>query len=185
MARTDAELVAEALTGNQSAYREIVDRHGRSVFNLASRLLRGDHAAAEDIAQETFLKAFQRLGSFDRQRRLAPWLLRIAHNRTIDVLRQAQLPTAPLDDQLPVPGAGADGPGVDLERSELRRALEHAIDRLRPGYQADIVLRYQEDLSYAEVAHVMGVPEGTAKTYVRRARRELAEVLAKAGYGPS
>ena len=74
-----------------------------------------------------------------------------------------------------------DRPGTELELTELRRVL----DRLRPAYKAAIVLRYQEALSYADLAHVLGVPEGTAKTYVRRGRRELAELLANAGYGPS
>ena len=75
-----------------------------------------------------------------------------------------------------------DRPGTELELTELRRVL----DRLRPAYKVAIVLRYQEALSYADLAHVLvGVPEGTAKTYVRRGRRELAELLANAGYGPS
>ena len=184
MAGTDAQLVRQALQGDQSAYREIVDRHGRSVFNLACRLLR-DRAVAEDVTQDTFLKAFQRLASFDLERRLAPWLLRIAHNRAVDVLRGSKPPTTPLDEESLASTTVADRPGAELERSELRRVLDQALDRLRPAYKAAIVLRYQEALSYADLALVLGVPEGTAKTYVRRGRRELAELLANAGYGPS
>ena len=100
------------------------------------------------------------------------------------MLRGSKPPTTPLDEESLASTMVADRPGAELERTELRRVLDQALDRLRPEYKAAIVLRYQEALSYADLAHVLGVPEGTAKTYVRRARRELAELLANAGYGP-
>ena len=80
-------------------------------------------------------------------------------------------------DQAEVVSADDPGPADALEQSELKHILQRGLDQLRPAYRAALVLRYQEGLGYAELSLVMGVPEGTAKTYVHRARRELAEVL--------
>ena len=180
MSQTDTELVRAALSGNQDACRALVARHQHAVYNLALRLLR-DPAAAEDVAQDTFLKTFQRLHTFDTSRRLTPWLLRIAHNTAIDVLRRRVPPAASLLND-PVDGSASTAAEADLERRELRDALSDGIGALRPQYRAAIVLRYQHELSYAEVADVMGVPVGTAKTYVHRARRDLAERLRTGGW---
>ena len=159
-----------------------MERHKHAVFNLALRLLR-DPAGAEDVAQDTFVKVFRRLDTYDATRRFVPWLLRIAHNTAIDSLRRAHAPWARLDDNHIDLATATPGPAARLERLEARDAVATALDRLRPEYRAAITLRYQEELSYAEVAQVMGVPEGTAKTYVRRARRELAGILAADGWG--
>ena len=187
VAETDAELVRRARTLDertaQAAYRTLVDRHGRAVYNLTYRLL-GNTADAEDISQESFLKAFQRLETFDLNRPFAPWLLRIAHNTAIDALRRAP-PTERNLEQADVVVTNDPGPSDALERAELRTLLERGLDRVRPAYRAALVLRYQEGLGYADMSLVMGVPEGTAKTYVHRARRELADVLRAEGLVPA
>ena len=181
MAQTDADLVREALDGAQAAFHELVDRHQRAVFNLALRLLR-DEGAAEDVTQETFLKAFQRLSSFDTTRRLAPWLLRIAHNTAIDTWRRAGPPVGPLGADVADRLDHTRGPTAGVDQADLRRALGRALEQLRQEYRAAVMLRYHEGLSYADIAHVMGIPEGTAKTYVHRARRQLANLLTEGGW---
>jgi RNA polymerase sigma-70 factor (ECF subfamily) len=159
------------------------------VINFIARVT-GDRAGAEDLAQETFIKAFRSLHTFDTTRRFSSWLLRIAHNTAVDAMRRSRLDTVPLApareglDQSrfePAAPTAAD----PVEQRDLGRALDDALRRVRPEYRAAIVLRYHESLSYDEIAAVMQIPEATARTYVHRARKELAGLLAQRGWTPS
>ena len=183
----EARLVSEALGGSQSAFEQIVRRYQRPVLSLIARMT-GDRALAEDLAQETFVKAFRHLKRFDRSRRFSSWLFRIAHNTTLDTLRKVRPQVLALE-------ASGDGdpqrevaaaPLPDLvEQAALGAALNQALQSLRPEYRAAIALRYDQDLSFDEIGHILGVPEVTARTYVHRARKELARSLALAGWTPS
>lgn len=182
----DARLVSQALSGSESAFEQIVRRYQRPVFGLLYRLT-GDAGLAEDLAQETFVKAFRNLAAFDVTRRLSSWILRIAHNTGIDALRRRRPPLVPLDGdgpgQVPLELPAPD-PGDPLERRALGRALAAAVARLRPEHRAAMALRYDDGLSFAEVARVLGVAEATARSHVHRARKELAAQLAAAGWSP-
>ncbi len=197
MTLTDRDLVVRALGGSQAASREIVSRYQRPVFNLIVRMVR-DRAAAEDLSQETFLKAFARLASYKPQFKLLNWLLKIAHNTVIDYLRQRRplavsLDTPDLERTGEAPALidrAAPDPVRNLARAELARILERALARIRPEYRQVVVLRYHEDLGHEEIAEIMGVPVGTVKSYLHRARGELAghlrgmlpaEILAELG----
>src|SRR5215218_490612 len=92
----DADLVARALSGSQDAFRDLVVRYERPVFALVLRMVR-DHLAAEEIAQETFVKCYGRLSTYDPGRRFSSWLFKIAHNTAIDHLRRGGLETVPLE----------------------------------------------------------------------------------------
>lgn len=177
---SDAQLVATAASGSQPAFQEIVRRYQRPVFNLIARIVR-DPALAEDVAQEAFLKAFRSLASFDRTRRFSSWLFRIANNAALDALRRRRAdPVLQTDAPEPIGPSAAD----QVEARALGAALEQALSAIRPEWRAAVVLRYDEGLSYEEIAEVMGIPEGTAKTFVHRARKQLAERLAAAGWAP-
>lgn len=118
---------------------------------------------------------------FDTGRRLSSWIFRIAHNAALDALRRTR-DDASLDNPGQHP---AVGPAPDpIEAADLAQALGAALDGLRPELRVAIVLRYQEDCSYEEIAEVMGVPEGTAKTFVHRARKQMADALTSAGWRP-
>ncbi|HWP99541.1 MAG TPA: sigma-70 family RNA polymerase sigma factor, partial [Vicinamibacterales bacterium] len=175
----DGRLAALALAGSQAAFRELVRRYERPVLSLVTRLVR-DPALAEDVAQESFLKAFQALASFDARRRFSSWLFRIAHHAALDALRRRRPDAVTLDD--PAAGEPAVEPFDPTDRLALARALDDALGRLRPEHRAALVLRYHEGLSYAEIAEALEIPEGTAKTYVHRARRRMAELLGQAGW---
>jgi RNA polymerase sigma-70 factor, ECF subfamily len=179
--------VAEALAGSQQAFEQIVRRYQRPVLSLLVRLT-GDQALAEDLAQETFVKAFRSLAAFDTTRRLSSWLFRIAHNTGIDALRRTRTARAG-----PAP-ASIDEPGRDLpstpaadpvEQRALGRALQDALARLRPDQRTAVVLRYDEGLPFDEIGRVLGIPETTARSHVHRARKELARLLTEAGWVPS
>ena len=183
---SDGQLVRDALAGELDAYAQLVERYELPVFNVIARLVE-DSGVAEELAQETFLKAFRRLESFDQRRGFSAWLLRIAHNTAVDALRHRRPQKVGID-----PGLGghtrvtaSTEPGLDRQ-TELRllvRALAAALARLRPEHRLALVLRFQEAQTYEQIAYVMGVAEGTAKSHVQRARRRLAEAMRTAGWG--
>jgi RNA polymerase sigma-70 factor (ECF subfamily) len=168
--------VAQALAGSQPAFEQIVRRYQRPLINLIARMT-GDPAGAEDLAQETFVKAFRNLAAFDPTRRFSSWIFRIAHNTALDAIRRARVSPGPLEAD--PPGPQAPDP---VEREALGRALDVALRKLRAEYRTAIVLRYEEGLAYEDVALVMGIPTATARTYVHRGRKELARLLADAGW---
>ncbi|HEY0783573.1 MAG TPA: sigma-70 family RNA polymerase sigma factor [Thermoanaerobaculia bacterium] len=188
----DAELVARALAGSQEAFRHLVTRFERPVYTLVLRMVH-DPASAEDLAQEVFVKAFRRLDSYDPARKLASWLFKIAHNTTIDHLRKSELDVVPLtapeeDDRGDLLAILADSshedPAAAAERRDMARVLSRAIATLRPEYRSTVVMRYVEDLSYQEIAEITGLPLGTVKTNLHRARKELAQAMARLGWAP-
>ena len=181
----EARLVAQALGGSEGAFEQIVRRYERAVLTLLVRLT-GDAGLAEDLAQEAFVKAFRRLNTFDPARRLSSWLLRIAHNTGIDALRRQRLKTVPIDtaapDHQPLDPPAPDLPDP-LERQALASALQSALKALTPDQRSAISLRYDEGLSFADIGHVLGMPEATARSHVHRARKALAAALTAGGYG--
>ena len=188
MAESDAELAGRVLAGSDAAARDLVRRYERPIFNLIVRMVR-DTAAAEDLAQETFVKVFTRLSTYDSGHKFSSWIFKIAHNATVDFLRQPRPPMSSLDDEQESAGkqaldAATPSPLAAAERTELAEALDAAIDRLRPEYRQVVILRYQEEFSYEEIAEVLNLPLGTVKSYLHRARTELAETMRAAGWGP-
>jgi RNA polymerase sigma-70 factor (ECF subfamily) len=148
-----------------------------------------DRALAEDLAQETFVKAFRSLAAFDTTRRLSSWLFRIAHNTAIDALRRARPPVTSTDAGPAASGRPPNDPSAPaepdpVEREALGRALETALAQLRPEHSAAIMLRYEEGLSFDEIGVVLGIPEVTARSHVHRARKELAQLLTASGWAP-
>jgi RNA polymerase sigma-70 factor, ECF subfamily len=183
----EARLVADALGGSQTAFEHIVRRYQRPILSLIVRIT-ADRAQAEDLAQETFVKAFRNLKSFDPTRRLSSWLFRIAHNTALDALRRVRPELVELDglrEGDPQRDPAAPDLPDSLEQAALGAALSAALRELRPGYRAAIALRYEQELSFEEIGHVLGMPEVTARTYVHRARKELAASLSAIGWTPS
>ncbi len=189
--KTDAELVAGALRGSQDAYRELVKRFERPVYSLVLRMVQ-DPAAAEDLAQEVFVKAFRRLDHYDPQWKFSSWLFKIAHNATIDHLRRGTPETVPLEAEEDDKGSlgavladeAAEDPHAAAQRRDLGRALERAISRLRPDYRQAVLMFYAHGASYQDICEVTGLPLGTVKTNLHRARKELAETMTALGWGP-
>jgi RNA polymerase sigma-70 factor, ECF subfamily len=164
-------------------------RYQRPVISLLARLT-GDSALAEDLAQDTFVKAFRHLAAFDATRRLSAWILRIAHNVGVDALRRRRIRVVSID-AAPVPGGAraAEPPAPPMpdpvERHALRDALQSAMATLRPDQREAVVLRYEEGLSFEEIGQILGIPEVTARSHVHRARKELTRLLTAAGWQPS
>lgn len=187
---TDAELVERTLAGFEDGFRTLVARHQSSVYNLLVRMLRNP-ALAEDLAQDTFLKVFSHLRSFDPRFKFSNWILRIAHNAAIDTIRRRGPQESSIDEPKPGEQRRIDEALVDprsddaskrVEQRDLARVLDAALEPLRPEYRQAVVLRYQEDLSYEEIAEITGVPLGTVKSNLHRARAEMAEFLKRHGF---
>jgi len=186
---SDAELAKEALAGSEEASRALVARYATPAVNFVFRFVH-DRALAEDLAQEGFLRAFQRLRTYDPERKFSSWFFQVLRNVTIDYLRLRRPVTTSLDDLTEAGFQGAqadrDSPLPDrvAEQKALSRGMERALARLRPEYREVVVLRYQEELTHPEIAEITGLPSGTVKTYLHRARKELAAILAADGWGP-
>ncbi len=189
---SEAELVARVLAGSQEAFRELVERYQRPVLSVIVRMVR-DSQLAEDLAQEVFLKVYRRLRTFDPQRKLSSWLFKIAHNTTLDHLRRKHVRTIPLEVEREegtvanehLPDLSVESPDTQVHRGDLASALEATIATLRPEYREVVVLRYQEDMSYQEIVEITGLPMGTVKTHLHRARKEMVEKLRAAGWDPA
>jgi RNA polymerase sigma-70 factor (ECF subfamily) len=186
---SDQEVVALARAGRESGYRELLRRYERPVFSLIYRMVR-DRAAAEDLAQETFIKVLNALDTYRPEFKFSSWIFKIANNAAIDHLRRRDLDTLSLDgapdartaEEVEATALQATDRGpsplADLESRELGSAIEQAIAKLRPEYRACILLRHVEGRAYEEIAEALDLPLGTVKTYIHRARLELREHLA-------
>jgi len=185
---TDQEIVVLAVEGKEAAYRELIRRYERPVFSLVLRMVR-DRQLAEDLSQETFIKALNAIASYRPEYKFSSWIFKIANNAAIDHLRRRELNTLSIDGSpnatsaedieataLQV-GDKAETPLAELEARELGTAIEKAIGRLRPEYRSCIMLRHVEGLAYEEIAQLLDLPLGTVKTYIHRARHELRDML--------
>ena len=169
----DNELVERAQEGDVRSYEELVKRYerlvGRVIYPYAGR-----DAAVEDLVQETFLRAYDRLGTFNPEYRFKTWLLAIANNLGIDTLRRRR-DVVEFNPELHAPTTG--GPEASAVESERARSVRDAVLTLPETYSVPLVLRYAEGLTYAEIAEVLDVTIPALKSRLFRARNMLAEKL--------
>src|SRR3954451_3598997 len=136
-----------AQQGDQIAFARLVEAYKQPIFNLAYRML-GNASEAEDVTQEVFLRAYLKLASYDRTRKFSTWVLAIASNYCIDLLRRRRTPMVDLEDVEFVIESSEPGPEQLAVEGEQREAVARAIDALPAGYRLPTVLRYYNDLAY-------------------------------------
>lgn len=174
----DAALVQRCLDGDEAGRRALVERYQGIVFGVCYRML-GQREDAEDVAQDVFLRVFRSLNRWDSGRPLKPWLLTITANRCRTALeRRSRVPTP---SEAPTHLAIEDGRS---RRHELAEELQLALATLREEYRMCFVLFYEQELSCARIGEILECPEGTVKTWLHRARRELVEHLLRRGITP-
>ena len=187
---SDAELIARALVADdRHAFAELVKRHQSSVRACLRKLTAGNHALADDLAQETFVLAWRNLKSFRQEARFSTWLYRIATNCWLADARKRKEELlgdrvdAVAEDEDDAMTATADHTHADHARgSSLRLDMERAMAVLSEGERAAIVQCYHNDLTHEEAAYVLGCPVGTVKTHVLRGKQRLKAALA--AYAP-
>jgi len=172
-APSDRDLIVRARRGESEAFGELVSRHQSGVFNVCYRLLH-EHGEAEDLAQETFMRAYDRLQTFDLEREFGPWIRRVAANLCLNYLESRRV-TAPLDEERDADSTLLPEAVTEVrERSEQIRA---ALSSLPPHYRVVVELRHYQALSYDEIAKELNIALSDVKSYLFRARKLLAEKL--------
>ncbi len=173
----EAELIAGCRRGASDAQREVYRRHADRVYRVALRLTR-DEQDAFDVAQETFVRAFERIGAFNERSGLGTWLYRIATNEALQLFRRRETERR----HLRIVGErqeSATRPAVDAARHEVDDALR----QLSEEHRVILVLRYQEGLNYDELADVLEIAPGTVASRLNRARAEIRALLAESSVG--
>jgi RNA polymerase sigma-70 factor (ECF subfamily) len=179
----DAALARSASRGDRQAFGRLVDLHKRAVYGLCFRLLR-DPEDARDAAQECFVRAYSALDTYDPGQPFVPWILRIARNHCLDLVRRrvhesrrVELNTDPECGPVDLADPAAVAPDVALERRETAATLAQAVDALPPAQREVVHLFHVEHLSYKEIAATLDVPIGTVMTWLHRARARLRLAL--------
>jgi len=181
----DEELVALSQGGSEDAYAVLVERYSDYVFTIAARIL-GDEEDACDAAQEAFVRAYRALGRFRGEAKFSSWLYRIATNRALTHLkrRRKRAPAVDIDAGPHIESA------IDIEPTrtrpdqlvidaEFRARVRSAVEQLPDQYRTVVTLFYLEQRSYKEVADVLGLPMGTLKTHLHRARAMLRNIISE------
>lgn len=166
----------QARQGDRAAFARLVEAYQGPVYNLAYRML-GNSVEAEDAVQETFIRMYAKLHTYQPDRKLASWVLSIASHYCIDRLRRRRGDMLSLDEEpvavmLP---SRKEGPEETAMRGEVREEVQQAVNRLAPAYRVPLILRYWYDLSYQEIADVMGLTVQAVKSRLHRARLQMLE----------
>jgi len=174
VSETDAELILRVRQrGDANAFAELVRRYQSAVRSFVRGMTRGDAHVADDIAQETFLRAWRRIGSFKGESRFSTWLLAIAYNEFRTQARRRKMVTWAGADEM---AARREDPAAGGAK-DLRLDIAEALKGLEEGERAAIALCYQQGLTHAEAAQVLGCPLGTVKTHILRGKEKLRRRL--------
>ncbi|MGE5537556.1 MAG: RNA polymerase sigma factor [Solirubrobacterales bacterium] len=188
MAPTEDDLIAQAQLGDHAACEALMRGCNRRLFRLVRAVL-GSDAEAEDVLQDSYIRAFASLKDFAGRSSFQTWLSAIALNEARGRLRRRRelasltdITESDLSEAMRRQGGGMPAPDPEdaMARTEMRRVLEHAIDDLPPHYRSVFVLRAVEQLSVRDTAEALGIPEDTVKTRFHRARRLLRQSLGEA-----
>ena len=176
----DAVLVRKAQQGDMDAFESLVRKYQQRVYALCRRLT-GAHQSADDLAQETFIKAYFALARFDAQWPLYPWLRRIALNSGLNYLKARKRERPLLEGTLGARrtpfSAPVDSPEERLERAEFEARFERAVASLPADQRSVFVLRFHESMSYEEISRTLDLPIGTVMSRLNRARQKLKSLL--------
>jgi RNA polymerase sigma-70 factor (ECF subfamily) len=192
MEESDAAAVARACAGETEAFRVLVDRYSRKVFRLAYRMTRNEQDA-EDVVQDTFLRAYRRLKQFESRSSFGTWIVRIAVNSALDLTRKLGR-YEQAEQQMPGPEGGAEtlsqlptpqpAPDRLLLSGELKHKIESVLASLSPQVRTAFVLRHYEGMSIEEIGSVLGLKGSATKNSIYRAVQKLRKELEPLVVGP-
>jgi RNA polymerase sigma-70 factor (ECF subfamily) len=173
---SDSTLILNTLQGDSHAFGELVRRYQVPVFNVCYRLL-GEQREAEDLSQEVFMRAYQRLQSFDVQRPFGPWIRRVAVNLCYNHMQKNQPVLLPIQDEQEYAAETSRNPQSVLESSEKNRAIRQAIAKLPPEYRIALEMRHFHEMSYEEIAQELDLSLNTVRSHLFRARKKMIAFL--------
>ena len=185
-AASDSELVATAVRGFEGSFEELVRRYQRPISAYVYRMV-GNYESALDLTQEIFIKVYSSLRRYRPEFKFSTWIYKIAHNCAIDHLRrnatrEQSLAIGPENDQFEMPiESGRLSPEQESERRERRVEIESVVRTLPGNYRELIILRHSQDLSYEEIVEVTGLPLGTVKNRLFRAREMMRQQFVEKG----
>ena len=176
--------IQKALTGDENAYSSLVKRYKSGIYNLIYQMIK-NREETEDLVQETFIKAFKSLESYNTDYAFSTWLYKIAFNHCIDSIRKKKLKTLPLDKPIKLKEGEVQHEIKDNSYSpentflfaERKKRIQDSIDSLPEKYKRAIVMRHQEDCSYEQISKILHIPLGTVKARIFRAREMLKKKL--------
>ncbi len=172
-------IIQRAQKGDHDAFAALVDEHQRYVYNLALRVVKDENEAL-DLTQETFVRAWTALPNFKGQSQFRTWLYRIVTNLCYNRLPNLRRSLNDLGDDVmeDIPEPHFNSPVKEFDSNETRKHLHQAMENLDENYRLLITLRYQNELSYDEIASTLNLPLGTVKTGIFRAKEQLRKKLA-------
>jgi len=181
-ATESAAVLARAQQGDGDAFRALVERHSRTVFRLAFRMT-GNEQDAEDVVQESFLRAYRQLGRFESRANFGTWLYRIVANCSVDLMRAKQARhdqtrSESIDEAIEMPAGDLPGPERLAQSAEIQRRVQAALGDLSPLERAAFTLRHYEGRSIDEISSALGLGTSAAKHSVFRAVKKLRAALA-------
>jgi RNA polymerase sigma-70 factor (ECF subfamily) len=172
----DKTLVRECLNGKTKAFGTLIDKYQKPLFNAALRIV-GDYDEAKDVAQTVFLKAFERLDTYNSGYKFFSWIYRMAVNEAINTVNQRK-PMTNLDPRL---RSAEPTPDKRFEQVETSRQVEDAVSELKLDYRVVIVLRHFIQLPLKDIAFILEIPEKTVKSRLFTARQRLGGILERRG----
>ena len=173
-------LISRARGGDRDAFGELVEQYRDNVYRLAYRMC-GNAYDADEAAQEAFVAAWRALPNFRGDAKFSTWLYRLTTNAAIDVMRREKRHQTVGDGEMMDLADDADSPQETVERTEQQEAVQKALATLSEEYREVLLLRYMEELDYAEIAEVLQLPSGTVKSRINRAKAALKTALLKSG----
>ena len=172
----DSELISQILNGNMNAFTFLVNRYQKLVVHITGRLIQR-HDELEDVCQEVFLKVYQNLGKYRNECKLSTWIATIAYNTSINYLRKFKKGDEVNPDDSAALRNLTEYRSDEFEKADLHRYLREQIELLPVQYRTVITLFHLEEFSYQEIEQITGMPEGTIKSYLFRAKALLKEKL--------
>ena len=173
-------LISRARDGDREAFGALVEQYRDNVYRLAYRMC-GNEYDADEAAQEAFVAAWRALPNFRGDAKFSTWLYRLTTNAAIDVMRREKRHQTVGDGEMIEVADDADSPQETVERTEQQEAVQKALATLSEEYREVLLLRYMEELDYAEIAEVLQLPSGTVKSRINRAKAALKTALLKSG----
>ena len=172
----DRELISRILSGNMNAFTFLVNRYRKLVVHITGRLIQRQDEI-EDVSQEVFMKVYQNLGRYRNECKLSTWIATIAYNVSINYLRKFKKTDLTSQDDSAILRSLMDFKTTDYEQIDLHRYIRDQIELLPVHYRSVITLFHLEEFSYQEIEQITGMPEGTVKSHLFRAKAILKERL--------